>query len=379
MVGVTGLRYVLHKIPVIARISTGRPQCYRQPQQQLLVRNSHQVISRNNFDILTCLKYSWLSKNMTTCYRTLLLSQYPWSTSIKSSFRLSTTTGLSPQADRQTKKSDSFETNETVTGFSSQGIDSLDSTESVGVELPASPLTSSGDFDKCEDKDDMKVVQSPPPPTTLYDHFGPKELYFQWDYRNHPKVEHPNMIRLLKKIEVTLKDTHLEPFGTERGVETMRRNIESMENGTRFRLGRGKSLEVGKRNLDLRRYTVNGVLKPHGKKLQRKMNIMLRTRPLMKSLLKLLCDRHSVYASGYTSDLGVLSPKMIGQSFFGPKTKKKVNTKEAKVMLRQFWILGFSEEFNKMRKIKRKRRYKRSNDDDDTDEDTDTEEEEQGV
>lgn len=43
------------------------------------------------------------------------------------------------------------------------------------------------------------------------------------------------------KIDQTLKDTHLEPFGKRRGVNTLRRNILAFDRGTKFRLARAKS------------------------------------------------------------------------------------------------------------------------------------------
>jgi hypothetical protein len=161
-----------------------------------------------------------------------------------------------------------------------------------------------------------------------------EETYFQFDYRNHKTEINTPMSNLLRKIETTLHNAHLEPFGRYRGVGTLKSNIENMQEGERFRLGRGRSLKKDGVIVQLRRKKVNttGFIK------------------LKYALLRLLKDRQAIYGSGNTNTITELKWKQIGRSFFGPDSDICIKYKEAEGILRDLWFRGKSDKFNHLQK-----------------------------
>jgi hypothetical protein len=151
-----------------------------------------------------------------------------------------------------------------------------------------------------------------------------RPTYFQFDYRNHDVPITVSMQGLLRKIEATLENADLEPFGKERGVETMKRNIENLAEGEGYRVrnrSRNKlgSIQKAKKGtlLTLNRY----------------------------ALLKLLKERHCIYATGIHERLGQLNFVEIGRSFFGPESDVEVRGWEAEQILNELWFQGKSNRF----------------------------------
>jgi hypothetical protein len=187
-------------------------------------------------------------------------------------------------------------------------------------------------------------LSSTVPSMTIYQYKSTEETYFQWDYRYHPKVTEWNVTNMLTKIEKTLKGAHLEPYGKHRGVDTVRNNILNFDVKEKFRLGRNKSLEKGKISVKLTR---DGV-QPDYKKTRQQMNQLLRPNYLLRSILKVIYERHSIYASGYTEQIAHLDPCCLGESFFGPDTPIRVDYNVSRLMLRELWLHGHSSTFNKL-------------------------------
>jgi hypothetical protein len=184
------------------------------------------------------------------------------------------------------------------------------------------------------------------PNMTIYQYKSTEETFFQWDYRNHHNVIEWNMVNMLTKIDKTLKDAHLEPYGKQRGVDTVRNNVLSLDVTEKFRLGRHKSLQKGKLCCKVTR---KGII-PDYDKTQKRMQQLLRPMYLMRSILKVIYERHAIYASGYTEQIAHLDPFCLGESFFGPDTKIRVDYDTARLMLRELWLHGHSSTFNKLQK-----------------------------
>lgn len=183
-----------------------------------------------------------------------------------------------------------------------------------------------------------------PPNMTIYHYKSTEETYFQWDYRNHPEVKERNVVNTLIKINRTLKDAHLEPHGKQRGVDTVRNNILNLDVTEKFRLGRHKSLQKGKISC---KSTRDGV-KPDYERMQRRMTKLLRPNSLLRSILKVIYERHAIYASDYTEQIAHLDPCCLGESFFGPETNVRVDYDTSRLMLRELWLHGHSGTFNKL-------------------------------
>jgi hypothetical protein len=190
----------------------------------------------------------------------------------------------------------------------------------------------------------QQTIQAPG--TTIYHYKSTEETYFQWDYRYHRKVKETNMINMLKKIETTLHNAHLEPYGKQRGVDTVRNNLLNLDVKEKFRLGRNKSLEKGK---IIRKSGKNG-LAPDYKVMHERMKRLLRPMYLLRSMLKVLYERHAIYASGYTVELSKLDEYCLGESFYGYKTHIRMDHHTAKLILRELWLHGWSGKFNKLQK-----------------------------
>jgi hypothetical protein len=150
-----------------------------------------------------------------------------------------------------------------------------------------------------------------------------RTTYFQFDYRNHDTPITESMQGLLRKIEATLENTDLEPFGKNRGLETMRQNITNLGEGEGYRiknrsLNKSGSIEpVKKFNLNLNRY----------------------------ALMKLLKERHCIYATGVHERFGQLDFVELGRSFFGPDSDVEVRGWEAEEILSELWFRGTSSRF----------------------------------
>ena len=188
------------------------------------------------------------------------------------------------------------------------------------------------DEDEGEENDVNKLEHDGvPPPLITYEG---KETYFQFDYRNHKTEVNAPMKNLLEKIETTLYNTHLEPYEKFRGVATMKQNIELMEEGVKFRLGRRRSMTKDGGVMAIRKHpeNVTGYIQ------------------LKRALLRLLKDRHSIYTSGNTNTITELKWKKIGQGFFGPDSDVCVKYNQAERMLRDLWFRGTSDIFNKLQK-----------------------------
>ena len=170
----------------------------------------------------------------------------------------------------------------------------------------------------------------PPPLIT----FEGRETYFQFDYRNHKTEVNEPMKNLLEKIETTLHDAHLERHAKFRGVGTIKQNIELMEEGVKFRMGRRRSMKK------------DGAVIPIRKRPENLTGYI----QLKRALLRLLKDRHTIYTSGNTNTITELKWKKIGQGFFGPDSDICVKYKEAERMLRDLWFGGKSDIFHKLQK-----------------------------
>jgi hypothetical protein len=181
-----------------------------------------------------------------------------------------------------------------------------------------------------------------PPDTTIYHRSQP--TYFQWDYRNHRKMDGMTHVKLLGKIEQALKDAHLEPFGKRRGVRTVRRNILLFNRGTRFRLAQTKSF-VKRKTLQTYKH---GSKIPSRKFMARKTNRLLQTGRLLKTMFQLIYERHTIRTCKHTAYIGSLDRYALGESFFGPTTHISMTAKTAKMILRELWLHGRSRTFTKM-------------------------------
>jgi hypothetical protein len=203
------------------------------------------------------------------------------------------------------------------------GTDSLVimvSDELVDMVKQNSELIESQYKHRIEDEDYNNDLIEPPPVIMYKD----EATYFQFDYRNHPPITDVSMKNLLRKIEASLYRTHLEPYGRDRGVQTMAQNVESFKEGKMFRVG-SKS------------YNKHGTIEPV-KKAEVKVN--------RYSLLRLLKERHTIYATGNHSRLATVDKNIIGKSFFGPESDINVLHKEAELLLRDLWFFGMSQRFN---------------------------------
>ena len=202
--------------------------------------------------------------------------------------------------------------------------------------------------DRVDDRNGHRNVKQqqlrPAPNMTIYQYKSTDETYFQWDYRYHPEIKEWNVMNMLIKIERTLKDAHLEPYGKLRGVDTVRQNIINLDVTEKFRLGRNKSLQKGKISC---KFTRDGV-QPDYKKTEKRMKRLLRPIPLLRSILKIIYERHAIYASGYSEQIAHLDPFCLGESFFGPDTNVRVDYDTARLMLRELWLHGHSSKFNKL-------------------------------
>ena len=159
-------------------------------------------------------------------------------------------------------------------------------------------------------------------------------------------VYRDDMKNLLQKIEATIHNAHLEPFGRARGVQTVRENIMYMEVGDKYRLGHKKSFTKGRLVL---RYQRGGLL-PDYKRTNEQMRQRLRPKPLLRSIFKCLYERHAIHATGCTPALGIVDDRTLGESFFGPDTHITLNQIDAKLILRELWLHGHSSKFNKLQK-----------------------------
>jgi hypothetical protein len=127
-----------------------------------------------------------------------------------------------------------------------------------------------------------------------------------------------------------LYNAHLEPYGKFRGVATVRSNIENMKEGTKFRIGRKRSL------------TKLGVIQPLH--VRRRFNLAGYTF-LTRTILRLLKERHAIYSTGGTPVINELKWKNIGKSFFGPDSDICIRHRHVQVILRDLWFRGHSELF----------------------------------
>jgi hypothetical protein len=198
-------------------------------------------------------------------------------------------------------------------------------------------------IEESPDNDALHTAAPPIATSQLLTYEG-KETYFQFDYRNHPPITCVPMQNLLRKIEATLHSAHLEPYGPYRGVATMKQNIERMEEGEKFRLGRGKSM----RKLGVIAPIIYNPENLHG------------YIALSRALLRLLKDRHAIYGSGDTPVLTEMNWKKIGQGFFGPDSDICIKYKEAEDILRDLWFRGKNDRFTHLqfthfRLLKKKR------------------------
>jgi hypothetical protein len=194
------------------------------------------------------------------------------------------------------------------------------------------------DDDEGNDEDDSYEIDGDQTSTERMDlpliTYEGEETYFQFDYRNHTTAVNAPMSNLLRKIETTLFNAHLEPFGRYRGVATLKHNIEIMNEGVKFRLGRGRSLQK------------DGVIVPKRKKIQNTTGYI----QLKRALLRLLKDRQAIYGSGNTNTITELKWKQIGRSFFGPDSDICISYQETEDILRDLWFRGKSDKFNHLQK-----------------------------
>jgi hypothetical protein len=181
-----------------------------------------------------------------------------------------------------------------------------------------------------------------PPDTTIY-HNG-KPTYFQWDYRNHRRMEGTSHIKILRKIEQALKDAHLEPYGKRRGVRTVRLNILALDRGTQFRLASTKTFVKIKNEETYR----NGSKIPSRKLVTKRIHRLLQTGRLVDTMMRLIYDRHTIRTCRHTANIGTLDRYVIGESFFGPTTHILMTAKTAKLILKELWLYGRSRTFSKM-------------------------------
>lgn len=147
--------------------------------------------------------------------------------------------------------------------------------------------------------------------------------YFQFDYRNHDAPLTESMQGLLRKIEATLENADLEPFGRNRGVETIKRNIENLREGDRYRIRK-------------RSRSKSGLIE---RKKKDKVNVNRYT------LLKLLKERHCIYTTGTHERLGQLDQIVLGRSLFGPESDVKITSREVEQVLNELWFQGVSSRF----------------------------------
>jgi hypothetical protein len=152
-----------------------------------------------------------------------------------------------------------------------------------------------------------------------------EEAYFQFDYRNHPPVTDNDTKNLIRKIERVLRNIHLEPIGDkDRGVETMRMNVENMADGEDYRLSR-------------RSYHKNGLFEPIN---------AVPPKITRKALLKTLTERHSLYVTKNNPRFGGLDRNKLGQSLFGEDSEVEVKARDVAAILHDLWCFGYSSFFN---------------------------------
>ena len=184
-------------------------------------------------------------------------------------------------------------------------------------------------------------------PGTLFNRNRTRETFFQWDYRNHPRVKDVFMLGYLNEIALILKNVNLEPFGKYRGVETMRQNILNMELSARRRimtcLAYGKFVDK-----DMYQYLMDDVIiESLGKTLDKeRQQKALSPGPMRRALFELLCHRHAIYASGRIFDLNSVSYDLLGKSFFGPNARVNLSARQVKLILKELWTLGVSQRMN---------------------------------
>jgi hypothetical protein len=181
-----------------------------------------------------------------------------------------------------------------------------------------------------------KVVPSKVPGPIKY-RLTKKETFFQFDYRNVDRVPitSPEMEDLLKKIELMLKDIELEAYGTSRGVETLRRNIDALPDSAKVRKmavakSKRSSAKLGD-GFDKAVYVTS-----HG--------------ALRRAMFNLLYERHAIVTSGWTFNMKKLSPQLLGQSFLGPETRVVMDHQLAKDVIGELWMRGVSSKYNRLLK-----------------------------
>jgi hypothetical protein len=184
-------------------------------------------------------------------------------------------------------------------------------------------------------KRDIKRFPVPdgPPPGPILLRKTREEAFFQFDYRNVPAPTNmkAELAALLEKIQLTMKDTELEPYHSRRGCETLRNTIDNLPDGAKFRVG------------------------GNGKKSAQKVGdgynkaIYVTThRALRKSMFHLLWERHAILTSGTTHDWNKLSSKLIAQSLLGPETRLQVDPRLGKEIIQELWIRGISSKYNRL-------------------------------
>lgn len=171
-----------------------------------------------------------------------------------------------------------------------------------------------------------------------------KETFFQFDYRNVDRVPitRPEMEDLLQKIELMLKNTRREPYGSSRGVATLRKNIDALPDDAKVPVGGGKgsSTKVGDG------YDKAIFVTSHA--------------ALRKALLNLLYERHAIITSGWTHNIKKLSAQVLGQSLLGPETRVVMDHQISRDVIGELWMRGVSSKYNRLIKRHEERSVERN-------------------
>jgi hypothetical protein len=186
------------------------------------------------------------------------------------------------------------------------------------------------------------IPAGPPPGPLTYYKTG-EETFFQFDYRNVTKpLLNSQLDILLRKIESTSKDTELEPYCARRGTVTLRKNIEQLPDGGKFRLGGGKKS-----------------MKKMGEGYDKAVYVTSH-RALRKAMINLIWERHAIMTTGKTHEWKKIPSAVIGQSLLGPDTRVVVDRKLGQDILQELWIRGVSSKYNRIIKKHKERSAERN-------------------
>jgi hypothetical protein len=186
------------------------------------------------------------------------------------------------------------------------------------------------------------IPAGPTPGPLTYYKTG-EETFFQFDYRNVTKpLLNSQLDILLRKIESTAKDTELEPYCARRGTVTLRKNIEQLPDGGKFRLGGGKKS-----------------MKKMGEGYDKAVYVTSH-RALRKAMINLIWERHAIMTTGKTHEWKKIPSAVIGQSLLGPDTRVVVDRKLGQDILQELWIRGVSSKYNRIIKKNKERSAERN-------------------